>query len=642
MNTQDLPERDTESGAKFLDWRGGLSDEVLERSASILSEIVVNTAEQSKDHLLTRWDQNERLFRNEESADEQGPLRHIPIIKPKASFLLGSIVSGIVSATPPFAAFFLENGNRRRDNKREELVSYLLRKANWRRALSQNSVQAYNCAQSFLRAYVALPEQAPDSPTKRKNEYGIIIEAIHPRSMFAFPDTVQDIDDLILIGHYSLELRETLQLAANLGIFNPDVINELPVATTKSPIPNKGEQPEIRKWGEPGSTTDPTSDQPRDQGKDRKPYDLIRIAQGIWRTDLDGDGKRELYVCTFHAESKKLLRIEPYNYDTIWYIKTYFEVDSFESGFWGQSALIQDVKGVQLAMNELWHSFEEAARNIASPPVLSKTGLFGSFGKTLRYKSGHVNPVDAEDVPTAVNIGGDVGPVATGIEFLDGVADRASRVSKSATGEALPPSGTATEAVLLQQNQNVTLSSAHLEYGQTLVRLAELLEEYALKHYDDLRAVYGNELPAIGEAGDKMCEWELYGTQPAKNPGAVFAAAQLLAGIAEDPEFGLNKWEIGRLLVEAAPIENKDVVQVPREVVKEALIKAQMEQDQMEEMGQQAAAIDAQTSLEASQAPAPAAPQGAEALPGPPAPDAGTVRPSPDELLANLDAEFPD
>lgn len=644
-----MKEQEFESTAEPL---SGLDPEVLANYGAMLAELAEQGA-QYRNGFLPRWEQNQRLYNNEQGADD---VKHIPLIKPKAKFLLGSIIDGITSADPPFVAFDVA-GNRASIKERQ--IRFVLEKAGWRKGLKKAAINAYNTGKGFLQVSFNAPtedksaiadgpgfaralreaaEADPEGTVPRRlvsTKHGVEIRSVSPKNLFVWPPTANEMDEVVFIGHVYSEVRLIAEQKAARGEYDAEAIKGLPAATSGdgTSTVKKGT---IRVYGTTNQfveTSDPSAHAaPTGEEKEDRPYDILEFAQAIWFTDADGDGSPEPWLVTFHIERKRVVAMRKYPWSIIWYIPVDFDVDAEDVGFFRAGSLCNDAKGVQLALNSLWTSFQDAAELMAGPPIVSPSGMWSQRGKALRYRSREVISIDADNAPTTVQVSGDVSALPTGIELIDRFGDRALMVSKTATGEALPPSGTATEAVLLQQNQNVSLGDVHGDFAVGLVPMVMLIDEMITRNADVMRDIYGESYP-VAEGEEQVpeyVEWGVHGMTPSRNPGVVVAVAQVLANMAADPEFGLDKYQIAKLILVNSSIENKEAVQMAEEQFRAAVAAAQKEADDLA-----TASAD-----EASAAPA----EGEVPTEGVPAEQGGEVQPpmSPEEAMAMLDSEFPD
>ena len=90
----------------------------------------------------------------------------------------------------------------------------------------------------------------------------------------------------------------------------------------------------------------------------------------IWRDDLDGDGKEELYRVIVRETTPTLLLIEPYTLPYHWYIDT--QIKKEWGRFWCEGSPAQDLQGLQSLLNSLVNEFIWGVQMSSRPPVLTE------------------------------------------------------------------------------------------------------------------------------------------------------------------------------------------------------------------------------------------------------------------------------
>lgn len=567
-----------------------------ELRATLGSEIAleIRLGLQGKGDLPARWHENERLFQNQpqEQRSDLPDASNIPIplLEPKGSALVANTIGGMTASIPYFIARGYADSADRNDAQ-EKSIHFAFKKANWDFYARKAGLHAFLCGKGIYQVYFHEGETGNETlvdtivsalkklsaiagrlvgvakpATFPRTRPGLCFEVIHPDAFVCYPSNVVNLSDAKTTGKRFYRRRQTCEEMAQAGRYFKDSVSEL---SARMAVNTEGSASQGFKKG--------SGMEPRPDSKD----DDIEIWQVVTYRDLNGDGIEEPYWATVALDTETLLDIYEYDTSRTCFFDVSFQVDISEEGFWPAGSPAYNLQGLHKLQYYLFNTYLDGLEMKVWPPVFS--GDFGDVdGNATRYKKGEVIEVDPTMPPTPLGGTVDLSHFSDAIQWIRDMADETGRIPRTMTGALPQGDQTATATSLAAAGGNIGIKEYYATFGLGHVPMVEYVCELLAVNFKAMKDYWGSAWPAQSPADLLLAaEWEVNGKTPLMSPQSILQSALMLSQFADDPEYGYDKWELGRAALESSSLDNNDKIQIPKEILKQQLMMAAQQADQM-------------------------------------------------------------
>lgn len=470
--------------------------------------------------------------------------RQIPITRVKINSIVASVVDPVTKQDPYFTGkAYGKDAERVEDCQRSvhffnELGQFdrTMRKATRTSCLAEPAIVKVTMADTR--------EDVTDAEGMPQGGYvGPKDEVIHPQNFAIYPLYSGRIAEAVYVGDRAFMSRQSIEEAVWSGLFYDDVdIDGLGRGNPQDTHdPNN---PPHSMTEESSGITDP-KDEP------------VEVWDGIWKKDLDGDGKAERYRVRVARKSRQLLSAERYgvHYDDgtfvamsrPWYFEWFLQ-EPEDDEFYRANPVAHNLQGLQSGISGIAHLMIEGGYWNAMPPIFTDSLQLSQ--QYLKAKPGGL--YYTPNVGNIKTVSGAFNPTTLPamLEKMEQWSDAVSQVSRSASGQASPGVDTATEmrGILAGQAQGENEYRANAMVAACQV--CDFKRELVYLHYSTLREVYGDSLPCSSRENlRKPLIWTPNAFSTGDDPQVIIQKIQLLMQMA--PAFGWAMAPLGDLLLSA-------------------------------------------------------------------------------------------
>lgn len=513
----------------------------------------------ARDGLRDRWEQNERVFRNDPSVagtrlyDNFEP-RAVPVMSPRIKRIVNVTVQTLMSPSPMLQAI-PDDKDQEGADVLEQGLQTTWELAGFERIFRRGLTTAALCGVSVIRM-----RMAPD---------GLRFEHIHPNDFVIAPTYGLDMRDAHIVGHRFYIPRWMLRDRIKSGMY--DLVDEsyIDSAAQKSP-------------DDTPSGRDPGYDLSRaDNSTSDKENDLVELYELLLLLEIDG--KRSRCRVVYDHEHTTVLMKEKYVYSRPWYFDVRFHDE--EGKWWPANSVAQNIVGLCYLQSDMFNLLVAGSMaTCVSPTVISG----GTLGKQVNSLSlGHVYQsqydLKVQQIPLTFNP--QYMPVA--MQYLDdqieaetGVMDhrlmQADRKSGDVTARQI-----AAEESAAAQNEGTYPGFA----ADTLEQMARLWLEFVRLHPSVFRQAYGAAIPQqfYGKSYNRV-RWVATGKNPGNSPEFLIGKMEAVYMMSQNPMSILHPQRTENALLSAMqlPINLEGVKKTNEEMAQTeaALAQAQMAQQE--------------------------------------------------------------
>ena len=421
------------------------------------------------------WLDVERQYRNENPGLNQGPDGqnkgydefHIPLTQPRLDMLTAQVTT-VIGKQNPYMTDMTDP--EAISEPKQQLVHSIWKDAGFETKI-RDAATIVGCTD--VAFYRLCPNYAQRG--------AVDLDVIHPDSMIVYPALPKGIQAATCVGH-RLEMRRYLIESMQDGITY-----------------YKGDPPSISSQDE--------HDDDREQSHtganlgDLAPDDATELCE-IWplvvRLDLKHiedenttERSERLYQATLDYKSGRLLKLEEYDYDYIWYFRSQF-IGSPRYFYSGQS-VGRNLYPIQDMYNALWSGFFAGAMQAASGGPVIGEGLtsgekFQKFGMTTVIES------DSPVTPWQGSVHFDGQPFPRMIASCEEIADKVARISQNTQGAQAQGSTTATEQSIIAAGVAVGIEQFIARFSQDFPAMAALTCQIAAFDFEAFAQRYGQDI----------------------------------------------------------------------------------------------------------------------------------------------------
>jgi hypothetical protein len=564
--------------------------------ATLGSEIAqeIRLGIEGKGDLPSRWHENEKLFQNQpQGSREDLPDASnipIPLMEPKGSALVANTIGGMTASIPYFIARGYADVADRNDAQ-EKALHFAFKKANWDFYARKVGLHAFLCGKGIYQVYYQEGETKRETlvdtivsalkklsviagklvgiakpATYPRTRPGLCFEAVHPDAFVCYPSNVTNLADAKTTGKRFYRRRQSCEEMATTGKYFEGSVKGLSARMSVNTD---------------GSASMGFKKNAGSEARIDEKDDDIEIWQVVTYRDLDGDGVEEPYWATIAMATETLLDLYEYDTSRTCFFDVSFQIDIAEEGFWPAGSPAYNLQGLHKLQHYLFNAYIDALEMKIWPPVFS--GDFGDVdGNAVRYKKGQIIEVDPTMPPTPLGGQVDLTHFGEAIQWIRDMADESGRIPRTMMGALPQGDQTATATSLAAAGGNIGIREYYATFGIGHVPMIEFVCELLAVNFKSMKAYWGSAWPATSPADLLLAaEWEVNGKTPLMSPQSILQSALMLSQFAQDPEYGFDKWELGRAALESSSLDNNDKIQIPKEVLKGIQAEAVQQADQM-------------------------------------------------------------
>jgi hypothetical protein len=459
--------------------------------------------------LKARWEQNERVYRNEPGIaavrlyDNFEP-RTVPVLSPRINRIVNVTMSAVSSPSVWVQAL---GDDHDAAAQAEIALQAAMERAGFLRLLRRALTTTALCGVGIVRA--------------RMTEQGIKLDHVHPNDFVIAPAYGLDMKDASLVGHrfylplWKLDERiKRGEYALGKGLRAKDF-----------------------------AQTDPDDDPSgRDPAYDRSlnKTEMVELFELLVRIE----GKWHRAVVSYLAN--RLLLLEPYPYDRPWYHDLRFHDE--EGKWWPSGSVAQNIVGLCLLQNDMFNLMVAGSMATCANPVVISGGSLGKKIKTINLGQLYETAYDVKVQEIPIHF--EPGAMPDVMDVIDNQIDAQTGVSQLSIGQEFLQNQTATAA-------NALIASTRENEGAYAAFAAEFIEGlwafvHALaRHHAALFArVYG--LHASSAAAIKAdVRWQCAARSPGAAPASLLQKLQLLLQLAREEASGYDYRRVEDAVVDA-------------------------------------------------------------------------------------------
>jgi hypothetical protein len=464
---------------------------------------MIEAAQDMKGNIGDRWTNLEERYRGEPDGqglqvhDDSEPLA-VNIIAPRVDALVTKVCQPLTSQKPYFSASgYASDRNRILEN--ENVVQFCFERARYHSVVRRATRMTCMAAPAIFRVrFLNDPELRFTGPT---------LELIHPNDFCIYPLIQGDVEKAKLVGHRDfVRVQEIKEKQSSGEYWDTETVYG-------GDDPQSWESGRSSDWSltsEASGIVEPDDEQ-------------VERWQVIVKMDLDGDGKEERYHAVVALTSRVLLDLQFYGaeveieeptgeigqdeagmpvpvmevrtelqpFSRVWYFP-HFVKEPAHGEFFQANPPVQDLIPCQATYSDGMTLLVEGGKSQAFPCGFVE-GPTQLTKEAIRYKPGeyHYLPTGAKITFVEPGFNPSVWPAL--LEMAKADADALLRISQNGTGQTMGKS--ATEAGILQTNQEEGADEYRDNAAQSGEQIADFMRELCFLHYDQMKEAHGDGFP---------------------------------------------------------------------------------------------------------------------------------------------------
>lgn len=460
----------------------------------------LQTAIDARHGLKPRWEQNERVYRNEPGIaavrlyDNFEP-RTVPVLSPRINRITNVTIAAL---TAPSVWVQAIGDDQEQATQAEHALQQTMERAGFLRILRRALTTAALCGVSVVRA--------------RMTNEGVRLDHVHPNDFVVSPTHGLDLQDAGLVGHRFYIPLWKLEQRIKAG--------DYPMA--------KGEKATKFAYSDPDA--DPSG---RSPSYDRTQSDSAMVELFEVLTRIEGKWHRAVVSLT----AQRILLLEPYPYDRPWYFDVRFHDE--EGKWWPASSVAQNIVGLCLLQNDMFNLMVAGSMATCANPVVISGGSLGKKIKTINL--GHLYETTYDVKVQEIPIKFDAGAMPGVMDVIDNQIDAQTGVSQLSIGQEFLQSQTATAA-------NALIAATRENEGSYAAFVADFMESlwsFVASLLRAHRSIASVSLP------EQIERWQAAGRSPGSAPALMLEKLNALLKLAQEERSGYDYHSVEDAVVDA-------------------------------------------------------------------------------------------
>jgi hypothetical protein len=460
--------------------------------------------------LKQRWEQNERVYRNEPGIaavrlyDNFEP-RTVPVLSPRINRIV-NVTMTAVSAPSVWVQALPEDGDTEKANALELAMQSIMERAGFLRLLRRVLTTTALCGVGIVRA--------------RMTNEGIKLDHVHPNDFVVTPTYGLDLKDASLVGHrFYIPLWKLEERIKN---------GDYPLVKTEKAEKFAGTDPD----------NDPSG---RDPNYDRtqNTHDMVELFEVLVR--LTVEGKTKWHRAVVSPTANRVLLIEPYPYYRPWYFDMRFHDE--EGKWWPSGSVAQNIVGLCLLQNDMFNLMVAGSMATCANPVVISGGSLGKKIKTINL--GHLYETAYDVKVQEIPIRFEPGAMPSVMDVIDNQIDAQTGVSQLSIGQEFLQSQTATAA-------NALIAATRENEGAYSAFAAEFIEglwSFVASLCRAHKALVKDFYPGV--LADGTVRWQAAGRTPGSAPAVLLQKLEALLKLAQEEGSGYDYQRVEDAVVDA-------------------------------------------------------------------------------------------
>lgn len=461
--------------------------------------------------LIARWEQNERVYRNEPGIaavrlyDNFEP-RTVPILSPRINRIVNVTMTAL-SSPSAWVQALSDDGDTDAATELEVAMQTVMERAGFLRMLRRVLTTTALCGVGIVRA--------------RMTQEGVKLDHVHPNDFVVAPTYGLDLKEASLAGHRFYLPLWKLEERVRSGAY---------------PLLEKGA--DLNKLSSADPDAEPSGRNP-DYDRTQSDADMVELFELLARLTVDGETK--WHRCVVAPTANKVLLIEPYPYERPWYFDMRFHDE--EGKWWPSGSVAQNIVGLCLLQNDMFNLLVAGSMATCANPVVISGGSLGKKLKSINLGQLYETQYDVKVQEIPIKF--DPGAMPKVMEALDDQIDAQTGVSQLSIGQEFLQSQTATAA-------NALITSTKENEGAYSAFAAEFVEgvwafvqSLCRAHASLVKKAYGLGVP------DAVVRWRAAGRMPGAAPALLMQKLQALLKLAQDENTGYDYKKVEDALVDA-------------------------------------------------------------------------------------------
>lgn len=533
-----------------------------------------------KGSMSSWWAAVERMFRNEAPTVSQKGVEpvHIPLAQPRLDMLTAQVCCVVGKQKPYMLA--TNQSDTEKQSRLQDAVHMLWEAADFE---GQMEKAAENCGNLNAALWKLTPKLLPTDSTgsggqlaeNQQSGPGVQQNILHPDDVVVYPAGRGGIEQALFVGERFYRTLGECKSLCSAGYYY------------KKGSPTGGSDPGSEDaTGRYAHSRTTLADMPGDMDQE-----LVCLWTGIATLSINGE-KLMRYVVTWAEDTQELLMAEPYPYSRVWYFIGRYLPSGTQ--FWGSRSVGRNLTGLNNYYNNLHSALYTGAMESAKPPKIGPK----LAEKYESFDWGDYIETDEPVQPWSQSITFRGDPLVQQILNTERVADQVAGVSQNTMGSTAGRSTTATTDSIIAAGVAVRLEKFITNFIRPLSSMAALTCEIVAKTKDlhqTITAFYGDKFKAPLELFQESTLWMTNGRTPNAIPQVKQQEAKDIFAMAQDPETGLNKHEVVKVILQNSSLSGTDGLQLTKQEMdqmKQAQMQAQAQaqaQAMMAEMEKRAA-----------------------------------------------------
>ncbi len=477
----------------------------------------IDVSNDAKGSLPKRWRVNEDIYHvapgvtNLNIIEGMEPY-NIPLWRPKADRIKGSLVQALTGVFPN-VQILTEGPQSENVEDLERTLMNIADYARFNEVLDKSLIDALNTNIGVSRV----------RPIEKRGGMCVAIDWVHPVNMMCYPSYFGSFEEAKTIGHrfWKLLYQVQKQMKSKEYFDVPDLVG--------------GDDPKAAQGFADEGLNRTASDAIQD-----KTEEYVELWEVI--TEIEVDGEYQRFLCVVAYRQRKLLSIQEYQYQKLWYVD--WRTSKEGGRIWPQDSVAQTVQGPQKAYSDIHTVMIQGSMQAAFPPVVMSGGTL--MGKAKQYGPAQVWETTEQVQVQVIPITFDPAALGGEAEKLEEIVDALTGVNRIGSGQELPATTTATAVDALMQSMRESKDNYTTALAPSVELTFGLIYMFLVEHFPLFKEFFGDKIVAQTVQDVPLSvRFEATGRSGASSPSTLLQKMQVAREIASNPqgEFDLGKVE---------------------------------------------------------------------------------------------------